>query len=208
MSKKPGFYIVLEGIECCGKSSVLMALQHALHERGLSVVSTKEPGGTELGKIVRQIVLHRTFELDPRAELLLYAADRAQHRTSVIAPALERGHIVLSDRSSDSAVAYQGYGRGLDVDLIKQINAFAMQGLEPDLAIYLRIDYPTLSARLAARKTGADVIESEQQSFFERIIHGFDIMYKERPNAVIIDATQPLDVVIVQSIDAIIKRIS
>lgn len=208
MSKKTGFFITLEGVECSGKSSIMHPIQLALQERQRSVVLTKEPGSTILGKTIRDILLHRTFELDSRAEFLLYAADRAQHRAHVILPALHEGNIVISDRCADSAVAYQGYGRGLDSDIIKQVNAFALNGLTPDLTLYLRIDYHTLQTRLAARATGADVIESEKQAFFERVIEGYDAILKNQSHVVVIDATQPLHVVIEQSIAAIMERLS
>jgi dTMP kinase len=202
-----GFLLTLEGIDGSGKSSVAKALYQALTERGFPVVLTKEPGGTPLGAFLRGILQERKFAVCPQAEFLLFAADRAQHMCQVVEPALSEGKIVISDRMADSSRAYQGFGRGLNEQFIKQVNNWAMRSLQPDLTLYLRLDYKTAAERLSKRNEKITAFEKEKAAFFERVIHGFDTIFKERSNVITLDSTQPLEAVIAEALDAVVKAI-
>ena len=165
-----GRFVVLEGIDGCGKSTQLEALRTWLPGSGLlapgaELVVTREPGGTALGSALRQLLLHPPGEAapEPMAELLLYAADRAQHVEQLIRPALAAGHWVLSDRFSGSTAAYQGYGRGLSLELIDQLTLVATGGLQPDLTVLLEIPLEE-SLRRRGHRT-ADRIEAAGEAY-------------------------------------------
>ncbi len=169
---------MLEGIDGCGKSSQLQALAAWLPGSGLlppgaAVVATREPGGTPLGQALRQLLLHPPGEVapGPTAELLLYAADRAQHVQQWIQPALAAGNWVLSDRFCGSTAAYQGHGRGLSVPMIRQLEAMATGGLQADLTLWL--DLPLAESRRRRGARPADRIESAGEAFLERVATGF-----------------------------------
>jgi dTMP kinase len=181
----PGRLVVLEGIDGCGKSTQLQALSAWLPASGLlppgaSLVRTREPGGTPLGEALRQLLLHPPLDAAPltRAELLLYAADRAQHVEQVIQPALAAGQWVLSDRFSGSTAAYQGHGRGLDHQLIAQLEAIATAGLQPDLTLWLDLPLAESLRRRGGRP--ADRIEAGGTGFLERVAGGFAALAAQR----------------------------
>jgi dTMP kinase len=176
-----GRFVVLEGIDGCGKSTQLEALSRWLPTSGLlatgaELVVTREPGGTALGAALRQLLLHPPGEAAPQpmAELLLYAADRAQHVDQCIRPALAAGHWVLSDRFSGSTAAYQGYGRGLDLARIAQLEQLATGGLAPDLTLWLELPLAE-SLRRRGERT-ADRIEASGEVFLQRVIDGFAVL--------------------------------
>jgi len=151
-----GCFITLEGIDGCGKSTQLELLAEALRARGCRIVVTREPGGTTIGEQVRDLLSSdATKAIQPETELLLIVAARAQHVAEVIRPAVEAGKIVISDRYTDSSVAFQGYGRGLDRLIIDSVNRLATGGLTPDLTILFDLDAEQAQARLDARRTGA-----------------------------------------------------
>jgi len=173
-----GRFVVLEGIDGCGKSTQIEALRRWLPTSGLlapgaELLVTREPGGTALGAALRQLLLHPPGEAapEPMAELLLYAADRAQHVEQCIRPALAAGHWVLSDRYSGSTAAYQGYGRGLDLARIAQLEQLATGGLAPDLTLWLELPLAE-SLRRRGERT-ADRIEASGEAFLQRVIEGF-----------------------------------
>ncbi|MDP5123691.1 MAG: dTMP kinase [Cyanobium sp. MAG_04] len=173
-----GRFVVFEGIDGCGKSTQIEALRHWLPTSGLlapgaELLVTREPGGTALGAALRQLLLHPPGEAapEPMAELLLYAADRAQHVEQCIRPALAAGHWVLSDRYSGSTAAYQGYGRGLDLARIAQLEQLATGGLAPDLTLWLELPLAE-SLRRRGERT-ADRIEASGEAFLQRVIDGF-----------------------------------
>ncbi|MDA0718432.1 MAG: dTMP kinase [Cyanobacteria bacterium] len=173
-----GRFVVLEGIDGCGKSTQLEALRRWLPSSGLlankaELLVTREPGGTALGAALRQLLLHPPGDAapEPMAELLLYAADRAQHVEQCIRPALAAGHWVLSDRFSGSTAAYQGYGRGLDLDRIAQLDQLATGGLVPDLTLWLELPLAE-SLRRRGERT-ADRIEASGEAFLQRVVDGF-----------------------------------
>lgn len=166
-----GLFITLEGGDGAGKSTQAGLLAEWLVERGSTVLRTREPGGTELGAQLRELLQHRPGHIDPRAEALLYAADRAQHIATVVRPALARGEIVVQDRYLDSSVAYQGAGRVLDEAEIRELSLWASGGLLPDLTVLLDLD----AASAAARRDGSayDRMEAEAIGFHERVREGY-----------------------------------
>lgn len=193
-------YICLEGIDGCGKSTLAHALYAYYHTRGKSVVLTKEPGSTSLGKQIRSIVQHAHEPIDIRAEFLLYAADRAQHYSEVIQPA--HGHkIIISDRSYVSALAYQGYGRGLDISFITSVNMWALQNRVPDVFIYLRIDADEAVRRRELRAEEVTRFEQEKKDFFERVIAGYETIFKAYPHVIYLDAHKNKEVLLQESIE-------
>jgi len=180
-----GRLLVLEGIDGCGKTTQLRHLANWLPRSGLMPEGarlhlTREPGGTALGVALRKLVLHPPGDASPEplAELLLYAADRAQHVAQLIRPALEQGHWVLSDRFSGSTLAYQGYGRELDLDLIQQLEQIATAGLVPDLTFWLELSVEESLVRRDARSN--DRIEAEGVDFLTRVATGFAVLARER----------------------------
>lgn len=165
----PGLFISFEGGDGAGKSTQLRLLADRLRERGREVVSTREPGGTELGARLRELVLHGE-DIDERTEALLYAADRAHHVATLVRPALDRGAVVLTDRYLDSSVAYQGVGRGLTPERVEDLSLWATCGLLPALTVLLDLD----PAHLAARLTGApDRLERAGAAFHARTRQAF-----------------------------------
>jgi dTMP kinase len=199
-----GKLIVFEGGEGCGKTTQLQQAADWLvtsgwHERlktaGMisGILSTREPGGTELCAQIRQLLLEPSTEvMDPRTELLLYAADRAQHVAHCLAPALAAGKLILCDRYTDSTIAYQGYGRGLDLALINQLNQIATQGLTPDLTIWLDLDV-TIGLQRAQQRGKRDRIEQADISFHQSLRRGFQTLAHSEPDRFQpIDASQPI----------------
>jgi dTMP kinase len=176
-----GRFIVLEGIDGCGKTTQLEALRQWLPTSGLmptgaQLVVSREPGGTALGQALRELLLHPPDGTAPvpRAELLLYAADRAQHVETVLRPALERGDWVLCDRFTGSTAAYQGYGRGLDLGLIGALEYLATRGLQADLTLWL--DLRLVESIRRRGRQPADRIEGENKDFLGRVSRGFAVM--------------------------------
>ncbi len=168
-----GLFISFEGIEGTGKSTQAKLLAEYLREKGHKVVQTMEPGGTRISLKIRELLLSPdSMEMDHVTELLLYNAARVQHIKEVIGPALDRGEIVITDRFSDSTVAYQGYARGLDLKLIDSLDVIATGGMRPDITILLDLDVKTGLARNKALNKG-DRLELEDISFHERVREGF-----------------------------------
>ncbi len=193
----PGLFITLEGIDGCGKSTQLEMLSRTLDERGVDFIITRQPGGTLIGERVRDIVLaNASAGLAPLAELMLYAADRAQHVAEFVRPAIEAGRIVISDRYTDSTTAFQGYGRGLDLEVIAELNHLATGGLCPDLTILFDIEPEAASARLKARQTaieserGMTRFEDEAREFHHRVREGYLKLARAHPERIrIIDSS-------------------
>lgn len=191
----PGRFITFEGGEGCGKSTQVKRLQASLAREGIEVVVTREPGGTRLAELVRGLLKDETE--DPpcdRAELLLFLAARAQLVRNVIRPSLAAGKWVVSDRFSDSTFAYQGYGRGLPLDILRLANDFACEGLRPDLTILLDVDPETSRRRMrgreAATQTEADRIERAGEEFHRRLRGGFAALAEAEPDRIVtIDAS-------------------
>ncbi|MBA3923450.1 MAG: dTMP kinase [Nostocaceae cyanobacterium] len=190
-----GRLIVFEGVEGCGKTTQIQYFRAWLHQNypHLPVVVTREPGGTEMGKHLRSLLLSNSaFQIADRSELLLYAADRAQHVEQVLQPALAQGALILCDRYVDSTIAYQGYGRGLDRQLIEQLNAIATNGLVSDLTFWLDVDVEVGLSRAKKRGEATDRIEQETLAFHRRVRQGFAELADSHPQRMIrIDASLP-----------------
>lgn len=189
MSK--GLFITFEGGDGCGKTTQIKLLDEYLRSKGYQTLLTREPGSKGLGIKLREILLNYDGEVSPRAESFLFLADRAQHVDCIIKPALENGVIVLCDRHTDSTVAYQGYGRGLDLEQIHNLNSIATNGLKPDLTIVLDVDVETSQKRVGAER---DRMESAGIEFFERVRKGFLEIAKQEPERVkVVDSTQTIE---------------
>ncbi len=180
-------FITFEGPEGSGKSTQVRLLVEWLRERGYQVLSTREPGGTAIGDAVRRVLLDvRHTEMRPQTEVFLFSAARAQLVDEVIRPFLAQGGVVVSDRYVDSTLAYQGYGRGLDVDLLRQISEFAIGGLWPDLTIYL--DVPVEEGLRRKRQTsllgGEELnrLDMEELKFHHKVVEGYRELMKAEPS--------------------------
>lgn len=189
-----GLFISFEGIDGVGKSTQADLLEKYLVGLGKTVVRTLEPGGTEVGVEIRKILLHHRGELAPRAEAALFAADRAHHVATKIRPALERGEIVITDRYFDSSVAYQGAGRELSMEEVRNLSLWAVGGLLPDLTVLL--DLPADIARSRRNKTGTepDRLESEKIEFFERARKAYLSLAANEPDRfLVVDAASDVE---------------
>jgi len=194
-------FITFEGPEGSGKTTQMELLRDYLEEKGYSVLATREPGGTNIGDQIRAILLdpHNT-EMVPASEALLFSAARAQIVHQVIRPHLEQGGIVLCDRYADSTLAYQGYGHGLDLEMLHTITALATGGLKPDLTIYLDIDVEEgLRRKLTAHRAGKtewNRLDRQEAAFHRRVREGYLKMAAGEPDRwLVIDATQPLEAI-------------
>lgn len=200
-NRKRGFFITFEGPECAGKTTHINLLKEYFHKNNLDCITTREPGGTEIGEKLREIIKHHIGEtaVVDEAELLLFAASRAQHVKKVISPALEKGLLVLCDRFTDSTTAYQGYARGMDMDFIKKLNNFAACGCNPNLTILLDLPVEESIQRSLRREENLfmeDRIESEEFSFHKRVREGFLKIAAAEPERVkIVSVTRPKDIV-------------
>lgn len=183
-----GLFITLEGVEGSGKTTQAAILAEALRKEGRAVVVTHEPGGTRAGQAIRKIFLDPEISLDVASELLLVLADRAQHVREMIGPRVEAGEIVISDRYCDSTVAYQGYGRGFDLPLLRQLNQLATGDVIPDLTIVLDCPAEVGLARTRERVKGQahrfDRFESEMVEFHRKVRDGFLAIAKTEPDRV------------------------
>jgi dTMP kinase len=186
-----GLFITFEGIDGCGKSTHIASLARHFSARGITPLVTFEPGGTRFGAQVRSLVLsHESAGLGAVAELMLYAADRAEHVRTVIGPALQNGQLVLCDRFTDSSVAFQGYGRGLDLGLIESLNHIATGGLQPDLTLVLDLDPEVAASRLESRISGkagkgpADRFDREARDFHAQVREGYLRLYQAQPQRI------------------------
>ena len=204
-----GKFIVIEGIDGCGKTTQIDQLSKWLPTSGLikegsQLITTREPGGSQLGKKLRNLILENNENNQPSslAELLLYSADRAEHVSKIIKPALEKNNWVISDRFSDSTLAYQGFGRNINLQIIKSIESIVCQGVSPDLTIFLEIS-PEESISRRNNKT-PDRIESEGIKFLEKVNKGFKLIAKEK-NWEVISASQNIQKISDQIKEIIIK---
>lgn len=189
-----GSFITLEGPEGAGKTTQLKLLSRQLDQIGCKHIVTRDPGGTSLGKQIRRILLNPENPVMPMTELLLYQADRAQHVDELIRPALEAGTLVLCDRYIHSTIAYQGYARGIDFDLIDKLNQMATGGLMPEITILFDIDSSAGLGRL--HPGGHDRLEREAIEFHHKVRKGYNELAQRDPEKwAVIDASKPLSVV-------------
>ncbi len=187
----PGLFISFEGIDGVGKSTQADELEEFVRARGFDVVRSFEPGGTELGQEIRHLLLHRKGDVSPRAEALLYAADRSHHVATKIRPALEAGKVVIADRYLDSSVAYQGAGRELETKEIRDLSLWATNGLLPKLTVLLDLDPETARTRRDETGTEPDRLEREKIDFFAAVRSGYlELAANEPERFLVVDATK------------------
>lgn len=209
--RSKGVFITFEGIDGCGKSTQLGLLGEHLRSIGREVVQTIEPGGTEIGKQIRRILLDpESRDLHPRAELLLYFASRAQNIEEVIRPALAEGSIVLCDRFTDSTLVYQGCGRGLVTDIILDLDRIACEGVRPDLTILIDIDLETSMERARHRKervgSGESRIDDESAAFHARVRDGYHALVRQDPERFLVIDGSPSIGAVAASIREAVER--
>lgn len=176
-----GLFITFEGVDGCGKTTQINLLRDYFEKQGRTVILTREPGAKGLGEKIREILLNYDGDVSSKCESFLFLADRAQHIDTIIKPAVERGEIVLCDRHTDSTVAYQGYGRGLDITQIKMLNDLATGGMKPDITFVFDIDIETSMSRVGKQK---DRMESAGIEFFKKVREGYLNISKEEPQRV------------------------
>ncbi len=188
-----GKFIVLEGPDRCGKSTQAKMLYNYLLENGFDVVLTREPGGTPTAEKIRQILLEPELDVRPVAELLLYEASRAQHTQEKIIPALQDGKIVLCERYTMSTCAYQGYARGLDLEMIETLNHIATTGLKPDLTLVFLMSDKYFSSR--GEYLFSDRLEREDKEFRDNMRQGYKNLVSRTENAYLLDADSDVDMI-------------
>ena len=187
---KKGLFITFEGIDGCGKTTQIELLKESLEKKGYTVLLTREPGAKGLGEKLREILLNYDGEVSSNCESFLFLADRAQHIDTIIKPAIDKGVIVLCDRHTDSTVAYQGYGRQLDLEQIYQLNKIATNGIIPDITFILDIDIDTSLQRIGK---GRDSMENSGREFFERVRKGYiEISEKEPQRVKLLQGNSPI----------------
>ncbi len=198
----PGTFVTFEGIDGSGKSTQLRLLNNFLRANGFDPLITREPGGTPVGLRLRAALLDATEEVDPLTELLVFAADRAQHVRRVIRPALESGQVVISDRYADATVAYQGAGRGFPPELIAEIVQLATEGLKPDLTVLFDVEIEESTSRTTRRstgksssaKTGRDRLDIENAEFHSRVRDAYLELARGEPERIkIVDSSGPVE---------------
>ena len=211
MHTNQGFLFSIEGTEGCGKTTLIRKLSQKLSELQLNVITTREPGSTELGKTLRAILMNKSVETCTLAEYLLLAADRAQHFQEFIMPHLHNNYIVISDRMADSSLVYQGYVKGLDQSMMKIVNQWAMQYRQPDLVFYLRLDCATAMTRVEQRNKNNNetsvAFEQEILQKKQQLVDGFDTIFQNRTDVVTLDATASADEIAEQAFQAVLKFI-
>lgn len=199
MTSGPGIWITLEGGDGSGKTTQSNLLAQWMTDEGRTVVRTREPGGSEVGQLIRDIVLHHRGDIAPRAEALLYAADRAHHVATVVRPALARGEVVLQDRYLDSSVAYQGAGRVLDGEEIRNLSLWAAEGALPDLTVLLDLDPESARVRLDSADKPFDRLEAEKTEFHARVRDAYLALARAEPERfLVIDAAAAPEVIAAQ----------
>lgn len=202
-----GYLFSVEGTEGCGKTTFVKNLAQKLTDLNLHVVTTREPGATELGKNLRAMLMNRSVPTCVLAEFFLFAADRSQHFQDFIMPHLAQNFIIISDRMADSSLVYQGHIKGLDQSMMKIVNQWAMQDRQPDLIFYLKIDAATALERMHSRGEGFLAFEQEILQKKNQLVEGFDLILNGRDNVVILDANLSADEVAEQAVQAIIRYI-
>lgn len=201
-----GILCAIEGIDGSGKTLLASNIYTALLLEKFPVLLTKEPGGSSLGAYLREILQKQPVPISAQAEYLLYAADRAQHFDEVIIPALKKNMLILSDRLDDSSLVYQGYGRGLSLEMICKINQWAMKNIKPDLILYVKIDASTAQKRLVQRGK-VSVFDQKSIKFFTTLSNKFDTLYAKRNNVMFLDGTRSPEALQQQALTGILQWI-
>ncbi|WP_272878334.1 dTMP kinase [Clostridium sp. Cult3] len=196
-----GIFITLEGPDGSGKSTIMKLIRDYFHEKNIDIISTREPGGTEIGEEIRHIILDNKHKcMSAETEALLYAASRGQHVHEKILPALKAGKIVLCERFILSSLAYQGIGRNLGIEEVKMINDFAIKGIRPDLTLFFHVD-PVVTLNRKTNKKGGDRLEREGYRFHKEVYEGYMKLLDMYPeNVQVVDATKSVEEVFKQSI--------
>lgn len=203
---KKGLFITFEGADGCGKTTQLEMIADLLKQKGLQVTTTREPGAGKMGKALREILLHYDGDVSSRCELFLYLADRAQHIDMTVKPAIEDGVVVLCDRHTDSTLAYQGYGRGLDLPELRMLNDIAVDGCKPDLTLLYDVSVEVAQTRVGKEK---DRLESEGITFHNKVRNGYLELAKNEPERfVVIDASKTIEEVFEETKNAVLKLIN
>jgi dTMP kinase len=202
---RKGILIAIEGIDGSGKSTLAHNLSIALHEQGFDTTLTKEPGASEIGKEIRKIIQAQNIAFCSKAEYLLFAADRAQHFAELIIPALEQKKLIISDRMSDSSLAYQGYGNGLDLKMIYAINNWTMSAIKPDITIFVHV--PVEVALERARNRGALSAYEKRENFLHKVADGFEELYKNRDDVIVVNGMESPENLTIQVYTAITQWI-
>jgi len=200
-SNSDGMLIAIEGIDGAGKSSLARYLHDLLQEQ-FPVILTKEPGGSLLGAYLRTLIHDQKIPLASKTEFLLFAADRAQHMAETVLPALRENKIVISDRMTDSSLVYQGYGRGISLDMIYRINEWIMEGRRADITFYLKISPDLAQERLKKRGQNLSVFEANTD-FVEKVRQGFEHLFANRTDVIPLDASQDMHTVEQQAVEAL-----
>ncbi len=200
---KKGLFITFEGTDGSGKTTQLNNIKNFLEEKGFDVVVTREPGALDIGQKIRNILLHYEGIVAERCETFLFLADRAQHVETLIKPEIAKGKIVLCDRYTDSTIAYQGYGRGQDINLLKKLNKIAVNSLEADLTLLFDVSAETAQKRLGCEK---DRMESAGIDFHKKVRNGYLELQKENSSRIkLINANNSVETVFKDTKDIIIK---
>ena len=200
---KKGYFITFEGIDGSGKTTQLELAKDFLEEKGYDVIVTREPGALELGQKIRDILLNHKGKVSDRCEMFLFLADRAQHVETLIKPAVESGKIILCDRYTDSTIAYQGYARGQDVELLTKLNNIAIRGLLPDLTLLYDTSVETAQTRVGKEK---DRMESSGINFHKKVRQGYLTIQDENPERIKrINADKSIEDVFAQTKEIIVK---
>ena len=188
---KKGLFLTFEGVDGCGKSTQLSFLTDYLEQQGYDVLLTREPGGCRISEQVRDILLDpENRGMSAEAEMLLYAAARSQHIDETILPALEQGKIVLCDRYLDSSIAYQGYGRGLAEERVREANRYALENCLPDATFLFLLEVGSSFARIESGRESTDRLEQEGRSFFDKVDEGFRKLAEQEPRIRVIDGAR------------------
>lgn len=181
-----GKFITFEGTEGSGKTTIINTIESQLQAKGYKVIKTREPGGNEISEAIRNIILNiNNTEMDTITEALLYAASRRQHVVEVIKPYLEKGYIVLCDRYVDSSLAYQGYARGIGIEKVYELNQFAIEGLMPDLTLYIDVKPQIGLNRITNNNRNLDRLDLEEISFHELVYNGYKEVLKTFPDRIV-----------------------
>jgi dTMP kinase len=204
-----GVFITIEGPDGSGKTSVTDEVSKKLKSLGIDFIRTREPGGIDIAEQIRDIILNpKNTKMDAKTEALLYAASRRQHLVEKVIPALEAGQVVLCERFVDSSLAYQGVGREIGIEAVYTMNQFAIDGVMPDLTIFLDIDPEVGIKRINENRKNKDRLDMEKIEFHERVYQGYQAvkaLFKDR--IIIVDGNKPLDDVVNHCFEIILKRI-
>ena len=203
-----GILITFEGPEGAGKTTILQHILPKLQENGVDIVATREPGGIRIAEAIREIILApENTAIDGKTELLLFAAARRQHLNEKVLPALSENKLVIIDRFIDSSVAYQGYARGIAVSDVEMINQFATDGLMPDLTLYFDVDTDIGLSRVMSGNREINRLDLEAREMHEKVRAGYQKIAEQNPDRLIkIDASQPIDAVIADTLSVISRR--